>query len=488
MIDQLPGTRQKALQINLSKKIYGSFAEIGAGQEVASMFFKAGGASGTIAKTISAYDMTFSDAIYGAEESGRYVCESRLIKMLNREYNLVEMRLAEKRGDDTTFFAFANTVVTINYKKTNEGHGWIGLRFQLKPRGPYNDAIIHVRLLDNTALQQQNALGIIGVNLLYGCFQHYQQPEVLLKSLMDDLDPDRIEIDMIRITGPDFKHVDNRLLSLQLVKNGFSNVALFGPDGNVLQPSEALYKKHVLVLRGRFRPVTLVGIDMLEKGSEHFLKEPDVDPDKVVILAELTLNNLRAGDEIDEKDFLDRVDILCSLGHTVLISNYQEYYKLVAYFSQATKLKMGLILGINSLEHIFDEKYYDTLPGGILEAFAALFSRKVKLYVYPARKTDTGEVYSCKDLLFQENLIYLFEHLIANDKLEDIRDYNPNLLHIISDNVLAEIKSGQEGWEQSVPEQVAEIIKDKCLFGYPCEHKTLSLTTNEPDLPKTEVA
>ncbi len=484
MLDQLPGSRQKALQINLSKKIYGSFAEIGAGQEVAAMFFKAGGASGTIAKTISAYDMTFSDAIYGAEESGRYVCESRLMKMLNREYNLVEMRLAEKRGADTTFFAFANTVVTINYKKTNEGHGWIGLRFQLKPRGPYNDAIIHVRLLDNNALDQQHALGVIGVNLIYGCFHHYQHPELLLKSLMDDLTPDRLEIDMISITGPDFKHVDNRLLSLQLVKNGFTNVALFGPDGNVLQPSEALYKKHVLVLRGRFRPVTLVGLDMLQKGTEQFLKQTDVESDKVITLAELTLHNLRAGDEIDEKDFLDRVDILCSLGHTVLISNYQEYYKLVAYFSRATKLKMGLILGISSLEQIFDEKYYESLPGGILEAFATLFSRKVKLFVYPARNPETGEIYSCKNLTFQENLIYLFEHLIANDKLEDIKGFNAGLLHIFSDQVLAEIKAGKQGWETSVPEQVAQIIKDKCLFGYPCEVKNVILA---PDIASQPV-
>jgi hypothetical protein len=312
MMDQLLGTRQKALKINLSRKIYGSFAEIGAGQEVASLFFKAGAASGTIAKTISAYDMTFSDAIYGAEETGRYVCESRLMKMLNREYNLVEMRLAEKRGEDTTFFAFANTVVTINFQKTNEGHGWIGLRFQLTPRGPYNDAIIHVRMLDNTSLQQQQVLGIIGVNLIYACFYYHHSPETLLKSLMDELSPDNIEIDMVRITGPDFPHVDNRLLSLQLVKNGFTNAALFGPDGNVLQPSETLYKKHILALRGRFRPVTHVNMDMLKKGHEQFLQEPDVDSSRVVVLAELTLSNLRTGDEIDEKDFLDRVDTLCS--------------------------------------------------------------------------------------------------------------------------------------------------------------------------------
>jgi hypothetical protein len=466
MLDQLLGTRQKALKINLSRKIYGSFAEIGAGQEAASIFFKAGAASGTIAKTISAYDMTFSDAIYGVEESGRYVVESRLLKMLNREYNLVEMRLGEKRGADTTFFAFANTVVTINFQKTNEGHGWIGLRFQLTPRGPYNDAIIHVRMHDKTSLQQQQALGIIGVNLIYGCFYFPHSPETLLTSLMDELTPDNIEIDMIRISGPDFPHVDNRLLSLQLVKNGFTNAALFSADGNVQQPSEALYKKHILAMRGRFRPVTHVNEDMLKKGIEQFLKEPDVDSSRVMVLTELTLSNLRTGDEIDEKDFLDRVDILCSLGHNVLISNYQEYYKLVDYFSNMTKLKIGLILGISNLEYIFDEKYYNSLPGGILQSFATLFSRKVKLFVYPVLDAQTGEIKNCKNFQLPPNLVDLYAYLLANDKLQDLEDFNPDLLHILSDDVLAAIKAGQPGWEVKVPEEVSQVIKSKSLFGY----------------------
>ncbi|MCU0353953.1 MAG: TonB-dependent receptor, partial [Cytophagales bacterium] len=277
--DKNIGTRQKALKINLDRRIYGSFAEIGAGQEVAAQFFKAGGASGTIAKTISAYDMTFSDAIYGVEESGRYVVESRLTKMLNREYNLLQMRLNEKRGADTAFFAFANTVVALNYQKTNEGHGWIGLRFQLQPGAPYNDAVMHVKMLDNENLLQQQALGVVGVNLIYGCYYYHKSPETLLLSLMDDLSPERLEIDMIRFTGPDFAEVDNRLMSLYLVKNGFTNVALFGPDGQVLQPSEALYKRNIVCIRGRFRPVTHVNLDMLENGVKQFLEDPDVNPE-----------------------------------------------------------------------------------------------------------------------------------------------------------------------------------------------------------------
>jgi hypothetical protein len=460
-------TKQKALRINLDKQVYGSFAEIGAGQDVAANFFKAGGASNTIAKTISAYDMTFSDSIYGPEESGRYVVESRLLKMLAREYNLLNVRLAEKRGDHTCFFAFADTVTTLNYQKTNEAHGWMGLRFQSVPGGPTNDVIIHVRMLDNDALLQQQALGVIGVNLLYGCCYYADSPEVLLRSLMDDLSSDRIEIDMVRFDGPDFAKVDNRLMSLYLVKHGFTNAALFGPDGKNLQPWEVLYKKHVAVIRGRFRPFALVHQDMLENGVQQFLEDPDVDPARVVVLSELTLQNLQDGHDIDEKDFLDRVDILCSLGQTVMVSNYQEYYKLVAYLSQLTRLKIGLILGIPNLEYIFEETHYANLKGGILEAFATLFSRKVKLYVYPALKDH--QIINCFRVVLPTNLRDLYNYLITNNKLEDIHNFNKRNLHIISDHVLAKIKQAEEGWEAQVPPEVARMIKEKCLFGYPCE-------------------
>ncbi len=460
-------TKQKSLRINLDKRVYGSFAEIGAGQDVAANFFKAGGASNTIAKTISAYDMTFSDSIYGPEESGRYVVESRLLKMLTREFNLLQTRLSEKRGEHTCFFAFADTVTTLNYQKTNESHGWMGLRFQVVPGGPTNDVIIHVRMLDNDALLQQQALGIIGVNLLYGCAYYADAPEVLLRSLMDDLSSERIEVDMVRFDGPDFGKVDNRLMSLYLVKNGFTNAALFGPDGKNLQPWEVIYKKHVAVIRGRFRPYALVHQDMLDNGVQQFLEEPDVDPARLVVLSELTLQNLQDGDDINEKDFLDRVDVLCSLGQTVMVSNYQEYYKLVAYLSQLTRLKIGLILGIPNLEFIFDETHYSNLKGGILEAFATLFSRKVKLYVYPALKE--GQIINCFRVVLPGNQRDLYNYLITNNKLEDIHNFNKKNLHIISDQVLAKIKQGEDGWEAQVPAEVARMIKEKCLFGYPCE-------------------
>ncbi len=459
-------TQEKALQINLSKSIYGSFAEIGAGQEVAANFFKVGGASGTIAKTISAYDMKFSDAIYGVCE--RYVCEDRLVQMLEKEYALLLERLPH-RAEHVRFFAFSDTIEALNYERTNQGHGWVGLRFQTHPLGEFNECVMHLKMHDNDPLQQQFAVGIVGVNLLYGCM-FYSDPEKIMMSLLDGLTTRRIEIDMFRIDGPDFKHVDNRLMALKLVKNGLTKAAMFGPDGTVLQPSETLYKKNVLILRGRFRPVTHVNVDMLLTSRRHFKNEPDVDRSKIVVLTELTLSDLSADGKIDEKDFLYRADIICSLGQTVLISNYFEYYRLVEYISRITKgKKIGMVLGIHALKKVFEEKTYDNIRGGILESFASLFGSNVKLYIYPAWKTDSHELLTLKD--FEEHLPSttknLFRYLMDNNKLEDIQDANVSNLHIISDNVLAMIRKGEVGWEKFVPHKVESAIKEHGLFDYP---------------------
>lgn len=460
------GTKQKALKINLDRSIYGSFAEIGAGQEVAANFFKAGGASGTIAKTISAYDMAFSDAIYGEEESGKYVCEPRLIKMLNREYKLLQVRLTESAAEKR-FFAFADTVSALNYQKTNDAHGWIGLRFQLRPNGPVNSVVIHVNMLDNDNILQQQALGIIGVNLIYGCYFHHEDPEQLLLSLLDDLSRDRIEIDMIRFEGADFKEVDNRLMSLYLVKHGYTQAAVFGPDGNVMQPYDALSKKHIVAIRGRFRPVTNIFLDMLKKGQSQFEQEADVDDDKICVLSELTLRSLEDGKHnINEKDFLDRVDILCSLGQTVLISNFHEYFKLVAYLSQFSKLKLALIMGMPNLEYIFDEKHYTHLEGGILSAFANLFGHKIKLYLYPTID-DQGAVLNLKSFKPAPHLKGLYQYLMDNSKLEDIKKSDEKLMNIRTDKVLDMIQQGRGEWENLVPSSVAAMIKENALFGFP---------------------
>lgn len=472
-------TQEKALKINLSRAIYGSFAEIGAGQEVAANFFKVGGASGTVAKTMSAYDMKFSDAIYGHCE--RYVCEDRLVQMLNHEYTLLPERLPHRIAD-TCFFSFADTVETLNYEQTNQGHGWLGLRFQLRPESEPNDCAIHVKMHDNDPLLQQVALGIVGVNMIYACMNYSDANEILL-SLMDGLTNRRIEVDTIRLSGPDFKHVDNRLMALKLVKNGLTKAAMFGPDGSVLQPAEYLYKKNVLVLRGRFRPVTHVNVDMLFTARRLFKRESDVTKSKIVLVAELTLNDLSQAGDIDEKDFLYRADTICALGQNVLISNYFEYYRFAGYVSRITKgAKLGIILGIHALQKIFDEKTYENTRGGILECIASLFGSNVKLYIYPALNFTTNKLYTLNE--FEEdlppNLKNLFQYLMDNDKMEAIEDANVSNLHIISDNVYAMIKKGEEGWEKLVPFRVQEIIKEYGLFDYPYSPKE--------EVPKISVA
>ncbi len=463
--DRILSTKEKALRVNLDTAVYGSFAEIGAGQEVAANFFKAGGASGTIAKTMSAYDMSFSDAIYGKSE--RYVCESRLQLMLDHEYELLEERLVH-RASASKFFAFANTVEALNFQKTNQGHGWIGLRFQLRSHGPWNECILHIYLHDGDNIRQQEAIGTVGVNLIYACYYLNQDAETMMNSLLDNLYPGSVEIDMMRLKGPDFDEVDNRLLSLKLVKNGLTKAAMFGPDGNVLQPSEALYRKNILVIRGRFRPVTLVNVDMIIKGFRQYKNEPDVEKKNISILVELTLQDLKIdNDEIRDKDFLNRVDILCSMGQNVMISNYYEYYKLVNYLTSFTrKRKIGIILGVFNLISIFNESYYQNLKGGILEAFGHLFGHNVKLYVYPALDPKTGAVITSKTMEVSDKLIKLYEHMHANNKIEDIQNARLDILSIISDDVLSRIQQGKGGWEEKVPAKVSKAIKEKCLFDY----------------------
>lgn len=459
-------TQEKALRINLSKSIYGSFAEIGAGQEVAANFFKVGGASGTVAKTMSAYDMKFSDAIYGRCE--RYVCEDRLIQMLEHEYALLPERLPHRIAD-TRFFAFADTVEALNFERSNQGHGWIGLRFQLRPQGAPNEFVIHVKMHDTDPLQQQLALGIVGVNMLYASM-FINEPEEIMMSLMDGLTSRRMEIDVFRLSGPDFANVDNRLMALKLVKNGLTKAAMFGPDGSVLQPSEYLYKKNVLVLRGRFRPPTHVNVDMLLTSRRHFKREKDVDRSRIVLLTELTLRDLSSDGKIDEQDFLYRAEILTSLEQNVMISNYYEYYRLVDYLSKITKgKKIGIIMGIYALQKVFEEKTYENIRGGILECFASLFGNNVKLYIYPAWRVNSSELFTLKDFEAElpEHLRNLFRYLMDNHKLKDIDDANVNNLHIISDNVLAMIKKGEQGWEKFVPHKVQEAIKEHGLFDYP---------------------
>jgi len=454
---------KKAFQINMEPRIYGAFAEIGAGQEVARRFFSVGGAAGTVAKTISAYDMAFSDAIYGAGE--RYVSRERLSSMLEHEFDLVVERLDQKVGAERTFFVFADTVSARSFRRHEESHGWMGIRFQTSPRGPTNEIIIHVRMLDTHNLQQQEALGMVGVNLIHGAFYHTEKPEMLIAALLDDLEDGRIEVDMIRFSGPDFIAVDNRLMALQLVSQGLTKAALFRSDGEVVNAADAFYKKPLLVERGSFRPVTLVTNDMLDCGRAMFLRE-ELGSEEPEILMEITMKNLLAHGELDLRDFLDRVDMLGTIGRTVLISNYGEYYKLVNYLTRYTDQMIGLPLGVPAMVEIFDEQYYQDLEGGILEGLGRLFKKGVKLYVYPFLRPD-GELVTADNFRVAPKITHLYRHLLENGFIEAMQGYHPEYLSIKAPQVLAKIRAGDAGWEKQVSPEVAGIIKERRLFGHP---------------------
>ena len=463
MTNEILGTHQKALQINLDPSKYGTFAEIGAGQEVARWFFRVGGASGTIAKSMSAYDMIISDAIYG--HADRYVSRQRLETMLEREYDLLLERLSEKRGATTKFFVFADTVVAKSYSQQNDAHGWLGIRFQTDPHGEPSEIIIHVRLWDKENLQEQEALGILGVNLVFGAMYLHGDPEALIISLADNVGIERIEVDMIRFSGPCFEKLDNRLMALKLVQNGLTNAALFTADGEVIHPADAFYKKCILVERGSFRPITKVTLDMLRCAQAQFVQEPKVQGEEVLTLMEMTLKNLTEGDKIDPRDFLDRVDILGALGKTVLISDFGEYYRLAAYFFRYTKKMIGIAMGVPSLQEIFDEKYYTNLSGGILESFGRMFKNDLKLYVYPLLEEKSGSLISATNLRVAPNLRHLHAYLVENRYIESLRDYDEKCLPIFSRDVLQKIRSSDKSWEELVPPEVAKIIRERNLFG-----------------------
>ena len=457
------GTNRKALQINLDAKKYGTFAEIGAGQEVARRFFTVGGAAGTIAKTMSAYDMTFSDAIYGPTD--RYVSRKRLWTMLDHEYELLVKRLDAKFGGDRTFFVFADTVAARSFKQHNESHGWLGVRFQTEPRGEPSQIIIHVRMLDESNADEQEALGVIGVNLLYGAF-YYSQPERLISSLQENLAPGRIQVDLIKFSGPSFAKIDNRLINLQLVSQGLTDTVMFTADGEMVQPSEILHKKAILIERGSFRPVTYATNDMLEGARGQFLKESGCSEEDTVVLMEMTLENLLSEGQLNHADFLARVDILGALGRTVLISKFGEYYRLAGYLSRYTNRMIGLVMGVPSLIEILDEKYYLNLEGGILEALGRMFKHGLKLYVYPMIEETTGAILSATKVHVAPNLRALFQYLIDNCYIQEIDDYRKDFLRIYPATVLAKLKAGDKSWEEMVPPEVAQIIKEREFFGY----------------------
>lgn len=459
--------RQKALKINLAKKFYGTFAEIGAGQEVARHFFQAGGSSGSIAKTISAYDMTFSDSIYGKDPHGRYVSHTRLLKMLEKEFQLLEERLSDTRGKDHAFFVFADTVAALNFQRTNEAHGWLGMRFQNAPGSPVSDVVIHVKMLDPQNVLQQDALGIIGLNLVYASLFLQHDTEAFIRSLMDHLDNTRIEINFIRFGGCAFKEVDNRLMNLYLLNQGYTQAIMFDEKGEVILANDILYKKDVLVVRGSYRPPTLVSFDMIATGLSNFAKTIGKKAQDILTISEITMSTLKDdGGEIAKEDFLARVDLMCTMGQKVLITNFPQYYRLSNYFAKLNVPHLGLVLGIYNFQQIFTEKY-SNVEGGILGALGQLFRDNVKVYIYPY-KSEKGDIETLANLQVPKEFNLLLAHLKGMQQIDDVVGFDKDILHIYSSKVLQMIVSNEPGWEKMVPPSVAKAINEKCLFGHPC--------------------
>jgi hypothetical protein len=423
-------TNQKALKINLDPLRYGAFAEIGAGQEVARWFFQVGGAAGTISKSMSAYDMAVSDPIYG--RCKRYVSRERLQNMLDYEHRLNLERLRPSRGGNTAFFAFADTVAARNYHGTNECHGWMGVKFQTHPRDEDSQVIIHVRMLDHENSLQQEALGIVGVNLLYAAFFLHHKPQLMLESLLDNLTTERLEIDMVEFSGIEFRHVDNRVMSLKLVQLGLSGAAIFGPTGEGLQPSELLRKSAILVERGSFRPVTKVNMDMARCAHDRFAGEPEGKETQVVLLMEITMRNLLSAGEIDLSDFLARADALGAVGKTVLISDYFEYYRLAAYLTRYTAGPIAVARGVANLLDLFNAKYYTEPEGGILVSFGRLFTKDLRLYVYPLRDPATGLIKTVENAEIPATQHHLFRHLVGQGRIKPLDNFDESVLHIFS--------------------------------------------------------
>jgi len=457
-------TDRKALQINLDADRYGTFAEIGAAQEVARWFFHVGGAAGTVAKTISAYDMAVSDAIYGPAE--RYVSRQRLEAMLQYEFGLLLQRLDQARGSESSFFVFADTVATRSFTRQEEGGGWLGIRFQTQPRSEPSEIIIHVRMLDKENARQQEALGLIGVNLIYGAFYLHRRPDQLIRSLLDNLTWERVEVDMIHFGGPAFAEVDNRLMALQLVEQDLTEAAMFTAAGETVQWNDVLHKKPVLVQRGSFRPVTNTTLDVLERASEQFVREPELQNEPPVVLMEMTLRHLSKGDVVDHHDFLQRADMLGALGRNVFLSNFRRFYRLASYLGRYTDRPIGLALGAHRLAEIFDESLYNENEGGLLGGLGQMLKNHARLYVYPSLNFANGQIVTVENFPVAPHLRHLYTHLTENRCIQGLANSNPEFLRIRSIDVLDKIAAGDASWEKHVPPVIADVIKREKLFGW----------------------
>lgn len=459
-------TTNKALRLNLDEKKYGTIAEIGAGQEVARQFFLAGAAAGTIAKTISAYDMQFSDAIYGVQEGGRYVSQARVKAMLDKEFPLVVSRVGTSRPKSSRYFSYATTVAAKRFNQNNECHAWCGIRVQMYPGAEPSDIIVHVRMLEKTAEQQQDTLGILGVNLIYGAFYYFEEPKTLINSLTDGLTRGQIEIDSIEFAGPYFEDIDNRAINLHLIRSWKTRAIMFMPDGQVAVPAEMLYKKNVLTTRGSFKPVTKLNVDMIQQGFEAFKELDGVSDDNSIVLAEISLNDLFGKDlMVPEEDLIARVRLLNELGYSVMVSDYTRYFSLRAYFRQYTAMQIGIVIGMINIKEIFDEKKYVGVEGGILEGFGKLFPDNTRLFVYPELDAQ-GQVKDFTSIEIDRQFRYLYKHLLENQYVFGINCSDNALFKIYSRDVLSKIPNGRGDWEDCLPEGTAQRIMQQGLFGF----------------------
>lgn len=458
-------TVEKALKINLDESIYGTIAEIGAGQEVARNFFQAGAAAGTIAKTMSAYDMQVSDSIYGQEPDKRYVTQNRVEKMIEREYRLVIERLSSVRPEKTRFFAFADTVAAKSYKSNRPCHGWMGIKYQMNPGEEPVEIVLHVIMKDKGNLGQQRALGILGVNLIYGAFYLHDNPEQLIKELLDTVGWERIEIDMIRFTGKKFNHIDNRLMALHLVKLDHTRSVMFTSEGENVHAADFLYKKKIILLRGTFRPITNIHLDIIKAGEKQILKQNPELKDKVVFIAEISMSKLVNQGNLDKEDFLGRVDTLNALGFNVQITNFTRHFQLKRYLAGCTKEQILIMLGARKLCELFNEQYYTDLDGSIHEGLGILFAGNTQLFVYPKQSTDGNRI-EVDTLQVDDNMQYLFKHFLHNNKMIPLEDLSVQHSSSEKRRVSEALLNGDGPWKDQVPEVIYRMIKERKLFGY----------------------
>lgn len=436
----------------------GSLPRLVRGRKPRIGFFRVSASAGTVAKSISAYDMTMSDALYG--KAKRYVSQERLHSMLEYEFDLLQERLKAERGGKSTFFSFCNTVRARGYKDTAECHGWIGIRFQLKPGAEPVEIVLHVRLLDESNEDQMEVLGKVGVNLIYAAFYYRDSLQNFVESLADDLPPGRMEIDMLRFSGEDFRYVDNRLCALQLVQSGLTDAAMFNAEGEVVQAADALYKRPILLLRGSFNPVLKLHLDMIAQARAVFSQQiEDSQLERAVELCEISTNNLLRDGELDHAEFIDRADALQALGKTVLISSSAEFHRIATFLSRYTAEPIAIILSIGLLNELFKPKWSSNLRGGILESFGRLFKNEVQLYVYPWHNAKSMELVTAENFKAPENWQYFYQHLMQNNRILSIGVGDPTLLAKTGRRVLEDIARGEPGWEDWVPKEAHAMVR-----------------------------